>query len=391
MSQRSELRLFLVAGEASGDAYAASLVRELRALHPALRVFGAGGARLAREGADLLVDARKVSAVGATDWWDRAGEILRGFGRLKRAAETEPIDLAVLIDLPEINLRLAKRLKRRGVPIIYYVSPQVWAWRRYRVHQIRQRVDRMLVVFPFEEKFYSSHGVEASFVGHPLVETVERRQELRGQAEVRAGARVAVLPGSRPSELRHHAPLLRETAARLREEGRVVEFRAPVAETLDENEVREALGPAISLVTGPRAARDVLAWADVAAVASGTATLETALVGTPFVLFYRVTPTSAWIFRHFVRYRGHIGMPNVLLGREVAPELFQQAATPERLAAAVARLLDDESARREQWLRFGDLRDTLGGPGASRRAAIETIRAALPAPPGEVTSATPPP
>lgn len=377
MSRENELRLFLIAGEASADLYAASLVEALREIRPSLSVSGVGGPLLWAQGARLFVDASRISAMGANDWWDRAAEIWRGYRRLCRAADEEPIDVAVLIDLPEINMRLASRLKRRGIPVVYYVSPQVWAWRQYRVRQIGRRTDKRLVVFPFERDFYLSRDVSATFVGHPLLESVRARESLRSSAELASSPRVALLPGSRPSELRMHAPLLRETIALLRAELGSVEFRAPVALTLEKSSVREALGDGVSLVSGPGAAGEVLRWADAAAVASGTATLECALVGTPFSLFYRVTKMSAWIARSVVGYRGYIGMPNVILKREAVPELFQEKATPVRLRDELIRLLRDDGARAAQADSFREVRKLLGESGASRRAALEVLSVAL--------------
>jgi len=360
--------IFLIAGEASADLHAASLLRELKGDYPGLRCFGVGGKALAAEGMEILVDSSALNVVGGSDWMDRLSEVLGAYKKIVHAIHSREADCAILLDLPDLNLRMAKKLHAAGVPVAYYISPQVWAWRRYRVNTIRRVVDRMLVVFPFEEKFYRDLGVGVEFVGHPLLDNLSARASYRTQAEVSASPRIALLPGSRRSELRYHAPILSELAGRLLERFPRAQLKVPVASTLPLSQVREVLSDSrIELVDGD--SYGVMAWADVAAVASGTATLETALVGTPFCLFYEVSWTSAFFYNHLSGYHGFLGMQNLLHGREVVREFFHEQATPDNLFREVERLIVGESDRRELASALRACREILGSRGASRRVA----------------------
>lgn len=360
--------LFMVAGEASADMHAAALLKELKKKHPGLHVSGVGGAALLSEGINLLLNSEKLNVVGISDWWDRIGEVLGGYKKVSHYIQNNPPDFAVLLDLPDFNLRLAKKLKRLGVPVIYYISPQVWAWRKYRIQQIKRDVDLMLVVFPFEKEFYDRHGVPVVFVGHPLLEAIQPRRQFRNQAEILSSPRIAVLPGSRRSEVRYHAPILNDLCAKLRTEYPNVEIKLPVAHTLSLDFVKEHIHePCVELTSTQ--SHEVIAWADVAVVASGTATLETALIGTPFSLFYKVSKTSAWIYRNVMSYRGFIGMPNLLHQKEVIREFFQDSATSQNIFEETNNLLKNEQYRNKQVSALSICRQKLGVTGANERAA----------------------
>lgn len=372
----------IVAGEASGDRHAARLVDALRERVPELDVFGSGGDELAARGADVLVHARDVAIMGVP-------EVIRGFGRLwsafrtlREAARARKPDVVVLVDWPEFNLRLAKKLKREGFRIIYYVSPQVWAWREYRVNQIRRDVDRMLVIFPFEEAFYRKHGVEAVFVGHPLVGEVApaRGREAFFQAVGLDPARetVALLPGSRRREIACNLPVLADAARIVRERRPGVQFVLPLALTVDRAQVRDLLGDvadAVRLVE--RDTYSAVGHADLAIVASGTATLETALLGTPLIVIYRVSELNYRLYRPLIRL-DTFGMVNLIAGRRVAPELIQQDCTPERVAAEVLGYLEAPHRRAEMRDELARVRELLGesGSDASHRAAVEVLEVA---------------
>jgi lipid-A-disaccharide synthase len=306
------IKVLLIAGEASSDLAASGLVKELKRRNPDFEFFGVGGKKLSQEGMEIVVPSERLNVVGIADWWDKAKDIWLSYRKVIKAIETKRPDLAILLDLPDFNLRVAKKLKILKVPVVYYLSPQVWAWRKGRINLIKDRVSKMLVVFPFEKDFYQKEGVAVDFVGHPLVESVQPRKRYRDQAVIQKAPRITLLPGSRKSEVRYHAPLLKKLIQLLKKEYPDCQIQVPVASTLSPDWVTKSLGISPSeLVTN---SWDSFHWADLAVVASGTATLEAALIGTPFALFYRVSPSSAWIFKHFVKYSGFIGMPNILLG-----------------------------------------------------------------------------
>lgn len=366
-SEKPKRRLLIVAGEASADLHAAALLSELKRMEPSLTCYGVGGDALAAEGMEITVDARALNVVGISDWFDRAGEVVGSYRKLMATIRERKPDCALLLDLPDFNLMLAKKLKKMGVPVVYYISPQVWAWRKYRVRKIQKNVARMLVVFPFEKEFYQTHGVDVEFVGHPLLDSLSARPESRSHMEVLAAPRIALLPGSRQSEIKYHGDIIQELASRLKAKFPEATLRVPVASTLSRDFVEKSLGKQVELVDGK--SRQVLEWADLAVVASGTATLETALIGTPFCLFYKVSPSSAWIFNHLVRYRGFIGMPNLLHGREVVKEFFQANANAGELFGECERLVEDSEYRQRQSRELLECREKLGKVGASRRAA----------------------
>lgn len=360
--------VLIVAGEASADTLGATLLRELREACPSLSAYGIGSQQLCAEGLEAIADSADLSVVGLADWFGSAGGVFSTYRKVRDAVWSRKTDLAILIDLPDFNLRLAGELKSAGIPVVYYASPQVWAWRGYRVAKIRRLVDRMLVILPFEEEFYRKRGVPAKFVGHPLRDLVVERAVPREGAAIRAKPRIAVLPGSRKSELRYHTEPLRDAAARLRAAYPDAEFRLPVASTLSRQAVEDAFKDSGITVTDEKA-RSVVAWADVALVASGTATLETALIGTPFVLFYALHPATAWLARTLFAYRGFFGLPNLLLGGAVAPELLFEKANGVRIAEEARRFLEDDDYRAATVKQLARCRPLLGTPGASRRAA----------------------
>lgn len=367
------VKILMVAGEASADLHGSHLLREIKSKCPqGVRAFGVGGEKLRAEGMEILVAAQDLSIIGVTAVVKRLPELLGYFNGLVETAKREKPDLAILMDLPDFNLRLAKKLKRLGIPILYYISPQVWAWRQGRVNHIRKYVDHMLVLFPFEKDFYDRFGVRSTFVGHPLLDFLPQKNEYRTNAEVHKGPRLALLPGSRRSELEHHRDLLFGVVDRLTKKFPTLQVRLPVAATLSPDWVRELYKhPRISVEVGN--AYDILCWADAAAVASGTATLETALIGTPFCLYYLVTPLHAFLFKTVVRWTGPIGMPNLLLERPVAEEFYQKRAKEELIAAEVVRIFENESYRQEMVQALVKCRERLGTSGASNRAAQEAV------------------
>lgn len=366
--------ILLVAGEASADMHAAALVDQLRARNPSLKFFGVGGPRLRERSMEIIAPAEALNVVGGSDWKDRWREVFGAFRNVKQAAASRNVAAAVLMDLPDFNLKLAKFLNQKGIPVLYYISPQVWAWRQYRIRKIRKYVSKMLVVFPFEKAFYEKHGISVDFVGHPLLESLDARRSYRTQDEIRENPRVALLPGSRPSEIRHHAELLKQTAARVLSTHPTTVFKIPLAPTVDAAWVRSVFADTPSIEVSSEDSRDVLKWADAALVASGTATLETAILGTPFALFYIMSRSSAFVVKYLVRYRNFFGMPNLLHGSEVVREFLHERATPEALAAECNRMIEEAPYRQAMAEKLVQCRELLGRPGASGRVATQVLQ-----------------
>ncbi len=368
-------RLLLSCGEASGDLYAGALTRELRALVPEIDVAGMGGPRFAEAGGRVLEDYRGLSVTGLTEAIGVIPRSLATIGRLAASAREERPGALVLIDFPDFNLPLGRRVRKLGVPVIYYISPQLWAWRPGRMKTMREVADRVLVIFPFEEAIYRDAGVAVEFVGHPLVDLVQASQPrsafLPSIGLSADTSTVAVLPGSRPYEIARLLPDLLAATAKIREAIPGAQFVVARAPNLSDELFVECERYGARAVEGETDA--VLASADVALVASGTATVQAALHDTPMVVVYRVSPTTYRIGRRLVKV-DTFGMVNLIAGTRLVPELIQDACTPEAIAReAVSMLTDPERA---STIRAGlaDVRRRLGGPGASRRAAEAILK-----------------
>jgi len=364
-------RLLISCGEASGDLYGAELVRHLREQVPGLDAFGLGGDRLQAEGASLLAHVRDLAVVGLLEVVSHLRHLRAVFRRVLEEAERHRPDAAVLVDYPDFNLRLARALHRRGIPVIYYVSPQLWAWRRGRIHDIRASVARMLVIFPFEEALYRDAGVPVSFVGHPLVslvhppaDPVTPRREL-GLDPARPV--VALLPGSRAKEVAHNLPPMAASVDALAAARPELQFVAAVAASLDPTLIRRGLGDRPVTIVHDRT-HAALSAATAAIVASGTATVEAALLGAPMVVVYRLSPWTYRLGRRFVRVP-YYAMVNLIGGRRVVPELIQGEFTADRVLGEIVPLLDDTETRRQMQRDLHEVREKLGAPGASARAA----------------------
>ncbi|MEZ4750743.1 MAG: lipid-A-disaccharide synthase [Bdellovibrionota bacterium] len=360
--------LFLVAGEASADSHAATIVRQLKQQFPDLRVLGIGGPALRAEGMDCIVDSNQVDVMGITEVFSRFSELRSSYERLKKTIRDENLDAALLIDLPDLNLMIARHLKAAGVPVAYFVSPQVWVWRRYRIHKIKKRIDRMLVLFPFEQEFYKKHQVPCDFVGHPLVDSIRLRAVERTRQERLSAPRIAIVPGSRRSEIGHHSNLLRDAVLRLQKRYPTASFLCPIAKNLSESLLKEAFGDLPVVLTRQRL-ESVVASVDVSLTASGTATLETALVGTPQVMFYKLNRSTAWLFQLLSRYRTYFSLPNIVLQKAVIPEYVQHQATGEALEFAVSQLLESDTYRREMVAGYEEIRARLGKGGSANLVA----------------------
>ena len=365
-------RVLVSAGDASGDAHAADLVRALSARLPGLRAVGLGGPALAAAGVEIRVPLRDVAVGGLVEVLGHVPRVLAAWRTLEAAAREGPADLAVLVDAPDLNLPLARRLRRSGIPILYYVAPQVWAWRRGRIRTLARRVDRLAVIFPFEVDVFAGSGLAVDFVGHPLVDRMAAPARLEP-----AAARAALglppgrpllllLPGSRRNEVRGMLPLHLAVAAALRRRVPDLALALALAPTMTRADVTPALGGVDVTVVEGRAYQ-AMAAATVALAKPGTATLELCLLGTPFAVAGRAHPLSAAVMRRLVRLPSWT-LPNLLAGAPVVPEFLQEQARPERVAAALAELLGGP-ARTLQQRRLAAVAARLGAGGAAARAA----------------------
>lgn len=368
--------LLVIAGEDSGDLHGAELLRELKARRPDLRIIGVGGPRMTPFLDRKLADVKDLAVVGFVEVIKHLPRLNRLFKQILAAAAEEAIAGALLIDYPGFNLRLAKALRKQlpGVKLHQYVCPQVWAWKKGRIPELGHTLDTLYCLFDFEPELFRGYPVEARFVGHPLVEVVKPECD-RDTFFAEAGldpARplVALLPGSRTGEIQHLLPPMAELAEQWRTTRPEVQWVLPVAPTLDPAFVRAHLkGAPVTLVEGRTyAAR---AHAQAALVASGTATLETALLGTPFAIVYKLNALTYQMAKRIVRVP-HFGLANVVARREVAPELLQDEVNPERLGRELARLLEPETARRLR-AELGEVRGHLGEPGAAGRVAEDLL------------------
>ncbi len=369
------VRILISAGEASGEMYGAQLMEGLLRRQPCLQFFGVGGERMRDAGCDTVVDARDLAVVGITEILGHLPKIYGLFRKLIAAADAHPTDLAIVIDSPAFNWRVARQMHKRGIPVVYYVCPQFWAWRRGRVRLLRKYIDKALVIFPFEEKFYRDRGVDTTFVGHPLA-GLAKPQVLRNDyaAQQRLDAAktwVTLMPGSRMKEVRMNLPTILESAVKL---GPGYEFLLPVAPTLDRTWLESLIGKhsSVHLVSE---ALPALAHSRAGIIASGTATVEAALMGTPFVMVYRVTSLTYLLGRSRVKVP-HFAMVNLIAGKEVVPELVQQDFTAKKVMEEIVKILSDGPARESMVAGLAGVRTALRGA-PDRPPAVEQAADAI--------------
>ena len=362
----------LVVGEASGDMHGAHLVDALLRRDPTLKIFGVAGERLQQTRFEALFNVSRLTGMGLVELAGNLRNVWQAYRLLRRALEERKPDLVVLIDFPEFNLRLAKRARELTLPVLYYVSPQVWAWRKRRVRQIARWVDRMAVVFPFEVPFYHEHGVNVSFVGHPLLETVRvtegRETVLRRLGLDPAKRTIALLPGSRRREVEYHLPVMLQAAAGLQRDTRV-QFLCVRAATVDGAMIgAELKRAALHMPVVAENRYDTVNAADLAWVASGTAALETALLLKPMIVVYRLALLTYLVARCLVRV-DHVAIVNLIADKRVVPELIQSDFSAERLIEESRLLLDHPERYRRVVEELARLRDKLGTEGAAERVA----------------------
>jgi lipid-A-disaccharide synthase len=372
----------LVAGERSGDVYGGRLASALRARDPKLQLFGCGGDMMRQAGVETVVDSHQFAMVGISEVVSGLPRAYRAFGHVVREAERRRPKLAVLIDSPSLNMRLARRLKRLSIPVLYFVSPQIWAWKKWRIRHLATLVDKMACIFDFEEPIYRKAGIPAEYVGHPLAEITcpqASREEFFAKARLDASIpTVALLPGSREIEIAYILPGLLEVAALLAERRRL-QFVLAAAPTINASRLEASVSRAKKLNGILRvvshATYEALSYSTVAVVASGTATVEAALLQRPMVVVYRVSPVTAFFARWMVDVP-FFSMVNILAGKKVVRELIQSDFTATNLAREVERLLDRPEVQLEMTKEFGALRARLGKGGAIERVAVIALEMA---------------
>ena len=376
----------IVAGEASGDLHGATLATALRAVEPQARCFGVGGDRMAAAGVEILYHMRHLAVVGFAEVLWHLRDVRRALNLLTTVARTQRVDAVVLLDYPDFNLTLARRLRRAvpEVPIVYYISPQIWAWRSGRVHSISRLVDTMLVILPFEEEIYASAGVEVEFVGHPLLDVAEsssKREEFSARHAIPAAATwIGLLPGSRRVEIERLLPRMLGAAELLAQEDTECAFLVPLSSSVEQDvyeEMFKNLGADVVSRVYPIADDyyATLQHCQLAAVCSGTATLEAALMDTPAVVVYR----TSWLTYNLAKSLVHVrdmALVNLIAGRRVVPELLQHEVTAERIADELRSFLQDDGRRQDVRAALAEVRESLGSAGASQRAARAVLRRA---------------
>ncbi|MBI5098711.1 MAG: lipid-A-disaccharide synthase [Nitrospirae bacterium] len=358
-------KLMISAGEASGELYGAMLSREVKKLWPDADIFGIGGSRMKNEGVNLIAPISQV--VGILEAIRHIGEVR---DTLKKAEETmisRKPDILVLIDYPDFNLLLAKKAKAAGIPVLYYVSPQVWAWRRGRVKKIARLADRMAVLFPFEVDYYKDTGLPCEFVGHPVAETInilQTKEEAKKNLRLAPDKRViTLLPGSRPSEIRRHQKILKEVAEKIHHEFPDMQIVIPLT---PESHLTESFPGYVNIIRG--CTTEAVTCSEVSAAASGTATLEIALLGTPMAVFYKVSPLTYHLVKPFVTVK-FISLVNILAGKEIVKEMIQKDANPEKIFSEIKRILTDVPYRNNMIFSLNKIKDIFQGKHPSVRVA----------------------
>jgi lipid-A-disaccharide synthase len=374
-------KILIVCGEASGDLHGSALVRAVKELAPSADFFGAGGPKLKAEGVELIYDLTSIAVIGFFEVLKNLATFKRVFHTILEETRKRRPDLAVLIDYPGFNLALAKELRKLGIPVIYYISPQVWAWGRNRVKAIKRDVDKMLVILPFEKAFYERHGLTVTFVGHPALDSVKpsmTKSAFCAAAGLDAGKlTIALLPGSREKEIRSLLPVMLKACAIIRSymSPDAVQFlvlRSPsVPEPVFAEQLRTNPDLPVKMVAG--LTYDGIASSDFCLVCSGTATLETGIIGTPMVILYKVHPLT-WLYMRLLIRIPFVGLVNIVKGKKVAEEFIQLNCVPWGIADSVLPVIKDRERLAELRQELAGIRKELGAPGASRRAAEEVVR-----------------
>jgi lipid-A-disaccharide synthase len=372
-------KVMIIAGEASGDMHGAKLVRAMQEVRPELTFCGMGGKELISAGVNVLFDAKKIAVVGLAEVISHLPDIFAAQKILRKTLKEEHPELLIIIDFPDFNLMLARFAKKLGVPVFYYISPQVWAWRPGRVKTIAQRVDRVGVILPFEEEFFRSRGLVADYVGHPLLDSVKSTKSRKEFCEEQnidpESLCIGLLPGSRKKEISSLLPILLKSAQRVQKQKKEkIVFLVPLASTISEAEIREngfdELGAGLDIRIIQENRYNMMAACDAAVVVSGTVTLELALLNTPMVVVYKVSKGTYRIGKLLInKDLVHFSLVNLIGEREIVPELFQEDVNPVRIEAELLSILFDQQIRNTMLQGLQDVRDRMGKPGASEKAA----------------------
>ena len=374
MENKKTKTVMIVAGEASGDMHGASIVREMLRIDPSLNFYGIGGNMMQEAGVKLLVNASETAVVGLTEVISKLGALFRIIRQMKISLDEMKPELVILIDYPDFNLNfVAPAAKKRGIKIFYYISPQVWAWRKNRINKIKRLVDKMAVILPFEVDTYAAKGFAVDYVGHPLLDLVKPAYSKQASQKIfnldESKITIGLLPGSRLSEVVQLLPEMLRAAEILAQKIQNVQFILPLADTLEEKTVDDmvsAFNVKVKVISGQT--YDAVSCCDLAIVASGTATLETALLGVPMIIIYKISPLSYFIGRLIVNVK-NIGLANIIAGKTVVPELIQENASGNRIASEAIDILTDGKRKLEMIKELAAIRSKLGNPGAARKTA----------------------
>jgi lipid-A-disaccharide synthase len=363
--------VMIIAGEASGDLHGSRLVTAMRKRDNALFFCGIGGQALKNAGVEILVDASELSVVGITEAFSKIPDLLKGLAVAKKTLKRLLPDLLILIDFPDFNLNVAALAKKLGIRVLYYISPQIWAWRPGRVKKIGKLVDHMAVILPFEEGFYRKHEIPVTFVGHPLLDSnfdYKKKAFENPDSDISV---IGLLPGSRDREIARHLPIMLGAAQILFKRIKHVKFIISLApgakrKTVEEIVNKHKVAADLEIISGN--VKKIFERSRIVVAVSGTVTLESAISGTPMVIIYKVSPISYWLGRTMIQVK-HIGLVNLITGKKIVPELLQDQASPIRIAETVFNMLDDASGLEKLKYELMQVKDALGGPGASQRVA----------------------
>ncbi len=363
--------IMIIAGEASGDQHGAKLVRAIRAGSREIHFFGIGGRAMREAGVEIMVESNRLAVVGITEVVSKASQLIHGMGVAKGLLKERSPDLLILIDFPDFNLHVAATAKKLGIPILYYICPQIWAWRPGRIKKIKQRVDHAAVILPFEAEFFSRHGVPVTFVGHPLLDG-----DSPGGVDCRSGADdggriIGLLPGSRDREIARLLPALFGAVKLLSRRADDLRFLVSIAPSINREfaeQLAENSGVAARIEWVEGGVETIFRQSRLVVAASGTVTMEAAICGTPMIIIYKVSPMTGWLARILAKV-DHIGLVNLIAGKRVVPELVQRQASAANIADLVLQMLADDAGLDTMKKELLKVKTALGGPGASARAA----------------------